>query len=767
MLRPTPLLKLLLALAATSATAAEPAIRNLNLRGLAIGSTTTLAFDGDDLTTTPKLLLPFAGQAELKPGNTDKKAEFAVTPAADVPPGYYQLRLVTDGGASLPVIVGVDKLPQLPFGKTVESLPAALHGTASGSGIQETTFTGKAGQKLIAEVEAQRIGSKLRPVVHLIGPERRQIGWSWPAPALFGDTRLEATLPADGTYTLTIHDLEYAAPNPSFFRLKLGQWSYVDHVFPSGVAKGQTQVLELIGAATTKLELPGQAAIGVLPLDWPQEGLWSGPRPFVTVSSTAETIEQATPAPPTGQELPAGLVAVSGRLAAPFEEDRYRVPVVPGSKLKLEVLAERTGSPLDVALIVRNDKGAPLARGEDSPGTIDPVLEYAVPADVNSVTIGVADALGRGGPRGAYRLLIDPQSPGETRSDFLLITAIQRIAIPDGGRMLVPILAERRGYAEPIDLSAARLPAGVKLDNVTIPAGADGTLLTITRGEEPAEATIAALAGKTSTGDERTVAIKDHPLARLQPWLASEIAFAPTSLKATDYAIDWGDLAADAALVPTAKLTLPVKLVRPDENTAVRLTLVTSQIEPLNNNRPDPARTLRLEKAVEIAPKMATGEAVVLVPAELASPVYDLSLQAEFLSADKKTVLATSFAPVRRMEVRRQVLLTLEGGPKFEATLDPKAGATVTIAGKLERREGFTGDVTLALTGPAAVTATIPPIKADASDFTLTLKVPANQPVGEIPLKLAGTFVPDPKQANVRVKTLDLDFTLVLEASAN
>ena len=69
------------------------------------------------------------------------------------------------------------------------------------------------------------------------------------------------------------------------------------------------------------------------------------------VGAHPELVEQASSE--KGQELPAGPVGVSGRLLKPFEEDRYRVPIKPGSKLRLEVFAERLGSPLDVALVIR------------------------------------------------------------------------------------------------------------------------------------------------------------------------------------------------------------------------------------------------------------------------------------------------------------------------------------------------------------------------------------------------------------------------------
>ena len=123
-------------------------------------------------------------------------------------------------------------------------------------------------------------------------------------------------------------------------------------------------------------------------------------------------------------------VGVSGRLLKPFEEHRYRVPTRPGDKLRLEVFAERYGSPLDVSLVVRNEAGGALAQVEDGPNTLDPVLDYTVPAKVTSIVVGVVDAQGRGGPRGVYRLVVQPKSASAVPADFRLFTPAQRLALP-------------------------------------------------------------------------------------------------------------------------------------------------------------------------------------------------------------------------------------------------------------------------------------------------------------------------------------------------
>src|SRR5437016_4489271 len=100
------------------------------------------------------------------------------------------------------------------------------------------------------------------------------------------------------------------------------------------------------------------------------------------------------------------------------------------------------------------------------------------------------------------------------------------------------------------------------------------------------------------------------------------------------------------------------------------------------------------------------GEVTVLVPPLLPCPVYDVTVQAELLTPDKKTVLAVAFAPVRRMTVKVPLVVKLDGPPRIEAAVNPKTGAMVKIAGQVERKEGLTSDVTLTLTGlPAGATA--------------------------------------------------------------
>ncbi len=737
--------------------AAEPTVRNVNVRGLQVGGTTTITIDGDDLGKSPQLFLPFPAQQTLKPSSTDKKAEFTVTLDKSLPPGLYHLRVVTEGGASAPVVIGVDRLTQQPLGVQIEALPAALHGSVTGSTIAETQFTGKANEKVTIEVEAQRIGSKLRPVIHLYSPKKLQLGWAWGIPTLEGDARIEATLPSDGTYTITIHDAEYAGANPGYFRLKVGRFGYIDQVFPPIIGTS-AKTVELLGSVSETATLPSVKANALL-LPWPKGELWAGPRPWVTRSSRTELLEPTE----AGKvlELPGGSIGVSGKLSAPYEEDRFKIAVKPNTKVRFEVFAERIGSPVDTALVLRNEAGAVVAQNEDRPDSLDPVLEYALPDKVTSVVIAVSDSSGRGGPRSVYRLVVDPVTD-EGLGDFQLTTPMERLTLSTGGTVIMPVFVDRRGYRGTIDITAEGLPTGATPEGGTITPDADGTLVKITANKNLTPS-LSLWKGRGDNGHTGDMTIQGHPLARLQPWLASELSVAPTSFKASDFSIDWKDLPKDAALIPADKLALPITVKRLDPALPVRLTLLTSQRPPLNaNNQPDPNRTIRPERAVEIAAKSSDGALSLLVPPELPADSYQIAVQAELLTANKQKVLATAYTPIQNFAIKLPVSL-MAAATKFEA----KAGTMVELKGSAIRHNGFAGDIVVTLTGlPTGVPTPAPvTVKAAETAFVMKLNVPPTAQPTEATLKLSATAIPDPKRANIRVKSRELDVTLIVIAA--
>ena len=72
------------------------------------------------------------------------------------------------------------------------------------------------------------------------------------------------------------------------------------------------------------------------------------------------------------------------------------------------------------------------------------------------------------------------------------------------------------------------------------------------------------------------------------------------------------------------------------------------------------------------------------------------------------------------------------------------------------------------LTGlPAGAKADPVTVKADATEFAVNVASACHDPAGEIKgLKLSGSGAPDAKQPNVRVRSRDVELTLVLKQPA-
>jgi hypothetical protein len=599
-----------LALLVATAAQAEPEVRAVSIRGLQIDGTTTIRVDGSGLLPNPQLALsmPVAKQV-VKPGATATRVEFEITLAANVEPGLYNLWLASGEGVSQPTVIAADRFPQVPFAPEVAALPVALHGTVAGSARLRTTFTAKASQSLLIEVEARRLGGKLRPVLHIYDSENRQLDWILPSPTLRGDARLKFTAPADGKYTVELHDLQYAAPAPNFFRMKIGIWEYADLVFPPAVQGGTKTQLTLIGGSSdgeqVTFDAPTLIGESYRSAPWKNAGVAGGFRPPVLISEFPEIVEAPVAATPQKLPVPAG---VSGRFLAPGEQDKYLIDVEPGAKLRFEVFADRLGSPVDASLEIQNAMGGRLASNDDVAGTPDPRLDFTVPANVKTLLVAVKDTDGRSGPDCIYRVAVTPLSGSVGTPDFQLTLKQQRQSVAVGNRILVKVMADRNGFDGPIDLRFDALPAGIQIQGATIAAGSSATLMTLHGAGTGLAHSLTKLRGIAKIDGrtvERIATVDSHVLSRLQPWLSEEVGVAVATPSTTGFKVDWGTVELDTKLVLGGKLDLPVSTVRPPGfDGPVRLVLESSQLAVRAANQAiDANRTIRSEtnQPVEIA----------------------------------------------------------------------------------------------------------------------------------------------------------------------
>ncbi|HVA45918.1 MAG TPA: hypothetical protein VNH11_05980 [Pirellulales bacterium] len=727
---------LLLVLFAAQAHAAAPAISSLAARGLPLG-TSTVMVSGSDLLPDPRLVLPVPiASQKVKEGATATQVQIELVLDGSVSPGIYPLRLATSQGISSPVGVGIDALPELPFSPEIGSLPVALTGTLQGSAVLRTSFTGQKGQPVVIDVEGRRLGIELNPVLHLLDARGVQIAYAPPTAALAGDARIVVPLPADGRYTVELHDALYRGPGPGTFRLKVGTFYYADLVFPLGVRRGVKSPLELISTNLppgTKVESTDVPVPGEFPAAWPAVGLLAGGRPRVIYSDFDEVAEL----PKAGDSLQrlAVPMAVSGRLAAAKEEDRYEVAVTPGTALRFDVLAARIGSPLDGVLSVRNKAGGELAGNDDRPQTADPGLDFTVPNGVESLVVVLRDLEGRGGDNFVYRLAITPVA----QPDFSLTLFADREPLPRQGVTVMRVRANRAGYNGPIKLSVAGLPAGVTMTGEEIPAGATDALVTLQAGDQQPAPVLATVIGESTgpnTSLKRLARLTDGPLAKYQPWLANELALAGT--QALPLAANWGPGTPANQLPLGSSLPLEVQTPRAAGVAGpVRLSLLTTQIVPkktIKENNQDKQvddldRALRLDGAPTIAADQSSSTVSVLVPRDLPRLPFDLAVQAELLTADGKGVVATAVTPARRMTVTSPLVLTLSGDAKVEAKAG--SGETGKLTGSLSRIGQLKSPVVLTLEGlPPDLPSpelTLPP---EQSEFAFSVSFPFNAPPG-------------------------------------
>jgi hypothetical protein len=732
----------LLSLAASTSFAAAPEIKDISLRGLQSGATTTLAIDGERLLPEPQVVLgvPIVKQT-VKPGSSDKPVEIEVALEGNVTPGLYQLRLLTPDGISNAIPLGVDALYQTPVVEKVTQLPAAVSGSIAGDQSARVSFDGKQGEQVVIEVEARRLLSEVNPVIHLYDARNVQLAWARGTRVLAGDARLTANLPADGTYTVELHDALYQARARGGFRLKIGQIHYAGIAMPSAIYRGIGSPDTIRFAATN---LPADTAVtfkptdelGFVPSPLPAIPNFSGLRPPIEVTDQAERIELPSDAT-SEMKLPLG---ITGRLAMAKEEDRYRLIVEPGSKLRLEVQAARLGSPLDGVITVYDADGKnQLATNDDRPGMADPGLEFNVPAGTTSVTIGIKDLLGRGGEDFVYRVTA---SMDEARG-FSLALADDRVNVPQNGYALVRVTAARQGYDGPIDLEFRNLPPAISAENARIAAGSTtGLVLLKGSGEQTAFGEVKVVgrgsdgSGKGAAGIVETALVAANPLSERQPWLRERFAVALTRPSAIALAWEAGgsQLPLGAKLVAKTVLTRAAGASGP-----VRLSLVTTQPVPkktikennIDRQVDDIERTLRLEGMPLIAADQSEASPAVIVPADLADSAYTILLRGELLAADGKQVLATAYTPALVASPSRPVALEVTGPNKIDVRAG--LGDTGKIAGKVVRQASFTHPVRVMLSGlPNGVPSPLLDLAADKSEFELEVRLPHGTKAGEL-----------------------------------
>lgn len=533
-------------------------LNSLSRLGCQVGESVDVTLNGTDLEGVHSLWFDHPGIRAFHL----KGATFRVAVATDTPIGHHDVRAIGTYGITNPRTFAVGDRPE-----TVESEPnnvvsqansvtlnTVINGQITATDVDVFGFEGKAGQRLLIELTAERLESRLDGTIHILDAGGRELAEC--RDALGVDPFLDLTLPADGRYYIKIHDVVYGGSADHSYRLILSDGPHLDAILPTVATPGVPTSFTLFGRNLGGMPAPDLRIEGrpierkLLTLTPPASGAIDPLAPslgfFPSAAAPRRGFEYALTQPsgtsnlrfiaeatepvfqevePNNDDAHAQALTlpcdVSGTFGTPNDSDVFRFPARKGEVWWIEATAERLGSPADptflIQQVVANAPPKDLASAEDTPdpgggarfglGSVDASVRWAVPEDgTYQVVVNDLYASQRGDARLVYRLNIRPERP-----DFRLFvvpasaTLVDALTLSAAGKATANVIAWRTdGLAGPIHVEASNLPPGVRCEPVTIAAGQVVAPI-VFEAEETAKPSvgIVQLVGRSRFGDRK------------------------------------------------------------------------------------------------------------------------------------------------------------------------------------------------------------------------------------------------------------------------
>ena len=452
------------------------------------GSTFDVVIGGDFLDGASSLVFSDPRITAVAKSAADGKPEidkFAVTIAADCPPGIYEARLMTRLGLSSSRAFSVGKLPEVvrdkPNTTPETAFPVAVNSVCNAAvtarAIDYYSFEAERDERILIDCATKGVDSKLAAVVIVADAagndllvERRG------AP-------LDFTAPSDGKYLVKVHELTYQGGPAFFYRLTLRR----------------------LGRDEAIVAHPSTGPVNSF--SWPPTG-----------SAAAAALNEREPnnSPKESQRisLPCD---IAGSFFPAADADLFEFEAKKGESWWVEVASERLGLPTDPAITVQfvegsgdaekltdvaemSDIASPVKVSSngyayDGPpynaGSSDILAKLDIARD-GRYRLKITDLFGgtRTDARNRYRLVIRKAEP-----DFALVAwalhmelrngdrnALSKpMALRSGATMALEVVAFRRdGFDGEIDLAMEGLPSGVRATGLKIPAGKSRGIMLIT-----------------------------------------------------------------------------------------------------------------------------------------------------------------------------------------------------------------------------------------------------------------------------------------------
>ncbi len=481
--------------------------------------------------------------------------QFVVAIGADVPTGIYDVRAAGTFGVSNPRSFAVGRGNELPkpAGNQTSDTAAPLaigdvvNGVAAANGEDWYKLTAKKGSRVLFDVVAQRIDSKIDATLVVYDASKRELARSRDVNRR--DPMVDLVIPADGDYFVKVYDFTFGGGPDYFYRLAAHVDPYIDFVFPPVVRIGMKNKLTVYGrnlpggAPAPEASASGRALEKlVVEVDVPA-GEPTDRRAAPSLVRSTESLIDAREFHVVGPRGPSNSVALgyahdpvvvevepndtaeqSQKVTLPCEfvgqfqprgdTDSILFDAKKGEAVAIDVVSQRMGFTADPFVVVQQQtKGADgktawkdLKELDDETKSIgsvafdsatnDPYFLFTVPED-GTYRIVARDLYGdgRGDPRLIYRLVLRKPRPDFRLAALPLAVGVDRNVngqsykasgtfVRAGDVGAVTVMVLRQdGFAGEVRVRAEGLPQGVTANEAVIGPGVDAAILTLAVAE--------------------------------------------------------------------------------------------------------------------------------------------------------------------------------------------------------------------------------------------------------------------------------------------
>lgn len=475
----------MVAVLAAGPAVAQATITSVHPRACQPGATTRLTISGSALDADLRLTTSCSEATVNVEEITPTKATIDLTIPADVPLGSLSLWMATAAGPAEPVMLVVDDLPTVAEASTHDSPESAqpiqtltaVAGTSNGAKSDYYQFAVTAGQRVAFEVLTQPLESTMDPVVRLLDKAGQTL-YSADDNAVGPDCRFHYQFAQAGEYLLEVRDNRYAAGGA--YHLRVGDFPILRHAVPMAVTAGKATTIRFAGPdgstaeardVTLSADAPRSTTTVATRLPGGQSSAWVP----LYVTSLPSFVAAAETGPATDKPL-AFPVMILGRLSESQSRDAYRIQGMKDTAIRIRARTRSLGSPTLLRMQLWNEAAKQIAETQVSEAD-EWSFDYTFP-DNGTYRLEVSDLLDRGGEDFGYCIEIIPaetfaihvKADANVRQQFA-IEPVQS-GEPVQGACAIDLQIERFGYDGEIELSLAEDPAGLRILNPRIAAGA-------------------------------------------------------------------------------------------------------------------------------------------------------------------------------------------------------------------------------------------------------------------------------------------------------